>query len=157
MRHLVLCIGFTLLFTDCAHHTAVTSKATLATPVPKIEQHPQNVKTSEARRKQLSDDYHHTMVFSILDLDDGVTSPEIVARAALSRAGDRYRAWKQATVGEDLNLKTSYEREAFESILSDFPNQNTVDLWSGFVLEARKKNQKILPKGRDRMRELGID
>ena len=93
----------------------------------------------------------------MLSLDDGVTSPEVVARAALSGAGDRYRAWKRATVGEDLNLTTRYEVEQFESVLNDFPNQKTIDMWTGFVLDARKKNQKLTPKGKDRMRELGID
>lgn len=113
-------------------------------------------KTSNARRKQLSKDYHDTVNLSIWDLDDGVTSPEIIARAALSRGAERYRAWKRVTVVEDLDL-TQYERGQLEELLSDFPDRQTVDLWTGFVLERRRRGGDLLPEGRKRLKELGIN
>jgi hypothetical protein len=111
-------------------------------------------KTSEAKRKQLSINYNEFVMLSILELDDGTTSPEIIARSALSRSGKYYREWKRATVGEDMNLDSQYKRDQFENALASFPTQSDIDMWTGFVLEFRNKGQKITPKGRQRLEEL---
>jgi hypothetical protein len=153
MKALLSCIVI-LLILGCStpvernQHTSEPLAVSGATP----EQ--PKAKTSESKRKQLSINYNEFVMLSILELDDGTTSPEIIARSALSRAGKYYREWKRATVGEDLNLESQYKRDQFENALANFPTQSNIDMWTGFVLEFRNKGQKITPKGRQRLEEL---
>lgn len=155
---LILSVSWPLILSNCAQPEVSKQKPRPQTAEPKTQ--PSRIlrrtKTSNARRKQLSKDYHDTVNLSIWDLDDGVTSPEIIARAALSRGAERYRAWKRVTVVEDLDL-TQYERGQLEELLSDFPDRQTVDLWTGFVLERRRRGGDLLPEGRKRLKELGIN
>jgi hypothetical protein len=91
----------------------------------------------EVLTKQRSMAYYSGLITSIRSLDDGVTSADAVARAAVNENIDFMRDWKRAQMA-NLARPSARAAEMVESAINKLPSQGLLDEATSIVLRYRK-------------------
>jgi hypothetical protein len=91
----------------------------------------------EALTEQRCTAYYRGLVASIRSLDDGVTSADVVARAAVNENIDLLRAWKRAQMA-NLARPSARAAESVESSINSLPSKGLLDDATSVVLRVRR-------------------
>lgn len=97
----------------------------------------------KALTKQRSNAYYTGLIASIQALDDGVSSADAVARAAVNENIDLMRAWKRAQLANQAR-PSARAAEMVESAINKLPSQALLDEATFIVLRFRN-NGNVTP------------